>query len=237
LSVLGDHAEVHALRLRSTIALRIVTATLAGVAIVSSGAPSVRGASVPPVLLIHGWGSSPATFRTMEARLVRDGRSVYAIALPGQDNIVNARAIRAFVAAHHLRRVDVVAHSMGGLSSRWWIKFLRGSISIDRYVSLGTPQYGIRPTCVLPLDEGGQMCPDSAFLRRLNAGDDTGGPTRYTSIASRTDGIVPVASSRLDGGACLVTDRGVTHRELLTDGRVYRQVVHALSGRCPPAVG
>lgn len=228
---------MHVSRLPFTTAMRIAIAALAGAAMLASGAHPVHGASVPPVLLVHGWGSSPATFRTMEARLVRDGRTVYAIALPGQDNIVNARAIRAFVAAHHLRRVDVVAHSMGGLSSRWWVKFLRGSISVDHYVSLGTPQYGLLPTCVLPLDEGGQMCPGSAFLRRLNAGDDTPGPTRYTSISSRTDGVVPVASSRLDGGACLVTDRGVSHRELVTDGRVYRQVVQALNGRCPPAVG
>lgn len=90
---------------------------------------------------------------------------------------------------------------------------------------------------MLPLDEGGQMCPGDAFLRRLNAGDDTPGPTRYTSISSSSDGIVPAASSRLDGGACLIRDRGVTHHELLTDARVYRQVVYALNGRCLPAVG
>jgi triacylglycerol lipase len=225
------------MRLHSTIAWRIVIVGLVGVAMLSSGAHPVSGVSLPPVLLVHGWGSSPATFKTMEARLARGGRAVYAISLPGQDNIVNAKAIRAFVNTHHFGRVDVVAHSMGGLSSRWFIKFLRGSVSIEHYVSLGTPQYGLVPACVLPLDEGGQMCPGGAFLRTLNAGDDTPGPTRYTSISSSTDWIVPTASSRLEGGACLVTDRGLTHHELLTDARVYRQVVYALNGRCLPAVG
>ena len=237
MTVLDENADVHALRLHSTIAWRIVIVGLVGVTMLCSGAHAASGASMPPVLLVHGWGSSPATFRTMEARLARGGRAVYAIALPGQDNIVNAKAIRAFVNAHHFRRVDLVAHSMGGLSSRWFVKFLRGSITIEHYVSLGTPQYGLLPTCVLPLDEGGQMCPGSAFLRRLNAGDDTPGRTRYTSISSTSDGIVPATSSRLDGGACLITDRGVTHHELLTDARVYRQVVYALNGRCLPAVG
>jgi triacylglycerol lipase len=237
LPVLGENVDVRSLRLHSTPAWRILVFALVGVTMLSSGAQPASGASVPPVLLVHGWGSSPATFKTMEARLARSGRAVHAIALPGQDNVANAKAIRAFVAAHHLRRVDLVAHSMGGLSSRWFVKFLGGSIRIEHYVSLGTPQYGLVPTCVLPLDEGGQMCPGSAFLRKLNAGDDTQGATRYTSISSRSDGIVPVASSRLDGGACLITDRGVTHRELLTDARVYRQVVYALNGRCPPPVG
>lgn len=226
---------MHPSRRLSSIAGRVVV-VMAGLTMLFGGAHPASAAP-PPVLLVHGWGSAPATFATMEARLERGGRVVYAIALPGQDNVVNARAIRAFVVAHHLHQVDVVAHSMGGLSSRWFVKFLRGSVSIAHYVSLGTPQYGLWPTCALALDEGGQMCPGSAFLRALNAGDDTPGPTRYTSISSTDDGIVPVASSRLDGGACLIRDAGVTHHELLTDARIYRQVIYALQGRCSPAVG
>jgi triacylglycerol lipase len=236
-AVPGENAVVQALQHRSTIARRIAIIGMVVVAMLSGGADPVSAGSLPPVLLVHGWGSSPATFATMEARLARAGRAVYAIALPGQDNVANAKAIRAFVIARHLERVDLVAHSMGGLSSRWFVKFLRGSISVEHYVSLGTPQYGLLPTCVLPLDEGGQMCPGDTFLRTLNADDDTPGPTRYTSISSSSDGIVPAASSRLDGGACLITDRGVTHHQLVTDARVYRQVVYALNGRCPPGFG
>jgi triacylglycerol lipase len=176
-------------------------------------------------------------FDTMKARLARDGRDVYAIALPGQDNVVNARAIRAFVVAHRFGRVDIVAHSMGGLSSRWFAKFLGSGIGVAHYVSLGTPQYGLRQVCSAPASLGGQMCPGSSFLRTLNAGDDTPGRTRYTSIYSTTDGIVPASSSRLDGGACHVKDRGVGHGQLLTDSRVFRQVVSALGGRCPAAFG
>jgi triacylglycerol lipase len=224
---IGDHSR--------PVVARIAAAAVVALAVLGSGAPPAAGAVPPPVLLVHGWGSSPATFRDMEARLVRSGRVVYALALPGEDNVANARAIRAFVAAHHLLRVDLVAHSMGGLSSRWFVRFLRGTTSVEHYVSLGTPQYGLWPTCPLPLDKGGQMCPAGAFLRTLNAGDDTPGTTRYTSIFSTTDGIVPAASSRLDGGACLIRDRGVTHGQLLTDARVYRQMVYSLDGRCPPA--
>ena len=225
---------MHPRRHRPSIAGRVVVGALVVLVMLSGGAQPASAAP-PPVLLVHGWGSSPSTFATMEARLVRGGRVVYAIALPGQDNIANARAIRAFIAAHHFRQLDVVAHSMGGLSSRWFIKFLRGSVSIAHYVSLGTPQYGLWPTCALALDEGGQMCPAGTFLRTLNAGDDTPGPTKYTSISSADDGIVPLVSSRLDGGACLIRDAGVTHHELLADARIYRQVVYALKGLCSPA--
>ena len=221
----------------SAIGRRSVLVALVGIAMVWAAPLPANAAPLPPVLLVHGFESSPATFRTMAARLVRDGRTVYAIALPGQDNVVNAGAIRAFVVAHRLRQVDIVAHSMGGLSSRWFIRFLRGSVDVVHYVSLGTPQHGLWLACLAPPDDGGQMCPLGAFLGRLDAGVDTPGPTRYTSIFSTGDGIVPTSSARLDGGACLVQDGAVTHFALLTDARVYRQVIGALEGRCPAAFG
>jgi triacylglycerol lipase len=218
---------------RSLIGRRGALLALVGIAMVWSNPLPAKAASLPPVLLVHGFESSPAVFGTMAARLKRDGRAVYAIALPGQDNVVNAGAIRAFVVAHRLRKVDIVAHSMGGLSSRWFIRFLRGSIDVIHYVSLGTPQHGLWLACLAPPDDGGQMCPLGTFIGRLDAGDDEPGPTRYTSIFSTTDGIVPPSSAHLDGGACLVQDRGVGHFALPTDARVYRQVVAALGGRCP----
>lgn len=235
LTTLGENARMVALGRWSAIARRGVVIALVGVTTLSTGSLPASGAALPPVLLVHGFESSPATFATMAARLARDGRTVYAIALPGQDNIVNAGAIRAFVATHHLRQVDIVAHSMGGLSSRWFIKFLRGSVNVRHYVSLGTPQYGLWLACLAPPDDGGQMCPIGAFLNRLNAGGDMPGATKYASIFSTGDEIVPPASAHLDGGACLVQDNGVTHFALLTDARVYRQVVDALNGSCPPA--
>jgi triacylglycerol lipase len=224
-----------ALQRRPARARRAAILALAAVVALLGEAGPVSGATLPPILLVHGFESSPAAFATMAARLSRDGRTAYAIALPGQDNIANARAIAAFVVAHHLHTVDIVAHSMGGLSSRWFVRFLRGSVAVRDYVSLGTPQHGLWIACLAPPDDGGQMCPFSAFLGTLNAGAGTPGPTRYTSIFSTDDGVVPPSSAHLDGGACLVVDGGVNHFALLTDARIYRQVFIALEGRCPAA--
>jgi len=196
---------------------------------------SSASAATTPVLLVHGFGGSPASFTTMAARFAADGRRVYALDLPGQDNVANARAIRDFVAAHHFTRVDLVAHSMGGLSSRWYIEYLGGASRVAHYVSLGTPQLGLPIACVLPLDGGGQMCPGSAFLAQLNSTGVKRGSTSFTSIFSESDGFVPTAASRLAGTTCLVEDSGVTHGGLLRDARVYRQVLAALGGRCPSA--
>ena len=205
------------------------------VALLALPAPSAAAAATTPVLLVHGFEGSPASFTTMAARFAADGRRVYAVDLPGQDNVANARAIRDFVAAHHFTRVDIIGHSMGGLSSRWFIEYMAGSSRVAHYVSLGTPQLGLPIACVLPLDGGGQMCPGSAFLAQLNATGAKRGSTSFTSIFSASDGFVPTATSRLPGRACLVDDTGVSHGGLLRDTRVYRQVLAALGGRCPSA--
>ena len=90
---------------------------------------------------------------------------------------------------------------MGGLSARQFIKFVKSTATVDSYVSLGTPQYGIYSACILPGWYGGQMCPTSGFLRDLNRGDDTPGRVAWTPIYSTSDEFVPNSASRLDGGA------------------------------------
>ena len=157
-----------------------------------------------------------------------------AIDLPGNDNVANAMAIRDLVAARGWTRIAIVGHSMGGLSSREWIRFYGGRKVAVTYVSLGTPQKGLTVACVAPPTNGGQMCPDSPFLMKLNAGDETPGTLSWTSVASTTDELVPIAAARLTGGACNVRVTGPDHGGLLTDPAVFRIVVRAIDGKpCP----
>ncbi len=189
------------------------------------------------VLLVHGYRSSPSAFDAMRDRLANLGIPSIEVGLPGEDNIANAEAIRDLIAARGLTSVDIVAHSMGGLSARWYAKALGGSSGpspiLVHYVSLATPHYGLAGACLLPPTDGGQLCPASPFLAQLNEGDDTPGATAYTSIISTTDGLVPEAASRLDGGACLAEVSGVDHFGMRTDAGVFRLVVQALRGDCP----
>jgi triacylglycerol lipase len=196
-----------------------------GSAVAAEGAPD-------PILLVHGYRGDPATWADMQARFAAVGRTAEAIDLSSEDNVVNARAIQAYVANKGWKRVDIVAQSMGGLSARQYIKILKGTV-VDTYTSLGTPQYGISAACLLPSWYGGQMCPSSSFLRTLNRGDDTPGGTYWTTIYSRTDGIVPTSSSRLDGGACHVfEDPGVGHNEMDNDATIFGHVLEAVDRDC-----
>jgi triacylglycerol lipase len=165
-------------------------------------------------------------------RFAAEGRTAVAIDLPSEDNVVNAAAIRDFIAAQGWGRVDIVGQSMGGLSSRQFVKFLKSSVRIDSYVSLGTPQYGIWTACVLPTSYGGQMCPTSSFLRALNRKDDTPGNTFWETIYSTSDEYVPNSSSRLDGGACHVQVSGVSHNDMDNDAGIFAHVLAAVDGTC-----
>jgi triacylglycerol lipase len=211
---------------------------LAGVLLMVAGV-SVAEASPAPrtVLLVHGYEGSTTSFDQMQASLLAQGIPSIEVVLPGQDNVANANAIKTLITSRGLGTVDIVAHSMGGLSGRWYAKFLGGSTGaspiVAHYISLGTPQYGVYAACLLPTTDGGQMCPWNSFLSKLNKGDDTRGVTSYSTIYSTTDGLVPTSSSRLDGGACFVQDSGVTHDGLLTDATVFSQIVTALGETCP----
>ncbi len=203
------------------------------VALVVGGAAPTMADGPDPILLVHGYKGDPATWADMIANFAANGRTAEAIDLASEDNIVNAKAIEAYIVAKGWARVDIVAQSMGGLSSRHYIKVLNPSV-VDTYTSLGTPQYGIYAACLLPTSNGGQMCPSSRFLRNLNNGDDTPGSSVYwTTIYSRTDGVVPTSSSRLDGGACHVyEDPGVGHNLMDNDPTIFAHVLAAVDRTC-----
>ena len=211
---------------------RFVAVGLAVGLILGGAVPTLAADPPDPVLLVHGWRGDPSTWADMIARFAAVGRTAEAIDLPSEDNVTNAAAIRDYIAAKGWSRVDIVAQSMGGLSARQYIKFLKPTV-VDTYTSLGTPQYGIIAACLLPTSGGGQMCPSRSFLANLNSGDDTPGSVYWTTIYSKTDGVVPTSSSRLDGGACFVfEDPGVGHNDMDNDPTIFQHVLAAVDRTC-----
>jgi len=209
---------------------RLAVAALALLSLTALPATS-RAAGPDPVLLIHGWRADASAWAVMVQRFAdRDGRTVVALTLPGDDNVVNGKYIRDQVVALNWSRLDIVGVSMGGLSSRYYLKTLNGTASVDAYVSLGTPQYGIWGACLLPQSQGGQMCPTSSFLKALNTGDDTPGTVRYMTLWGKADTTVPQSATKLDGGACYVTVPNVVHTAYEEDENVFNAVVQAIDG-------
>ena len=110
--------------------------------------PAASAQAAEPILFVHGWSSSGSVWNTMISRFQADGFSnlnnwSYNTA---QSNRTTASQIATKVsqirAATGAAKVDIITHSMGGLSSRWYVKFLGGTGSVDEWVSLGGPNHG-----------------------------------------------------------------------------------------------
>lgn len=197
---------------------------------------TTEAATINPVILVHGWNGSASSMATLKSRFEAQGRQAFSLTLPGQNNITNASAIATLVnsvkAQTGATKVDLVSHSMGGLSTRYYIKSLGGGVNVSEYVSLGSPHYGYTPACFLFTSSGGQMCPFSSFLSSLNSGDDTPGSMLYTTIYSTNDGLISNSSSRLDGGACFKQISGPNHSGLTQDATTFGYVLSAVDGVC-----
>ena len=116
-----------------------------------SAAPSV--ATRHPVVLVHGVLGfvrrtvsrlfSYAYFQGVEEALAEAGVEVASIALPATAGVeARARALAGAVERLGGGKVNLVAHSMGGLDARWWIGRLGGHAKVASLVTIGAPHRG-----------------------------------------------------------------------------------------------
>src|SRR3989344_4146685 len=98
-------------------------------------------------------------------------------------------------------KVIIVAHSMGGLVARDYIKNHGGLNKVDKLITIGTPNHGIyaeiSDNCEDALfgrEEASPECNDmragSLFLNSLNLGDETPGDIKYMTLSGKaTNGL------------------------------------------------
>jgi triacylglycerol lipase len=212
-------------------ALTVVVTTSVGVA---AGPAAEAHSGADPIVFVHGWNSSASAWNTMIQRFVDAGHarsSMLAITYnSNQSNATIANQVRDAVnslrASTGASRVDIVTHSMGGLSSRYYLKNLGGTAVVDEWVSLGGPNHGTNTAYLCyPFSAGCRdMVPGSGFLNSLNSGDETPGGVRYGTFWSSCDEVINPDDSVLLSGA---TNTGVGclgHSELRTNASVFNQV-------------
>ena len=110
--------------------------------------------------------------------------------------------------------MDLVAHSMGTLSSRYYLKDLGGTARVRRYVTLGGMHHGLSSACSpdFPFKPcvWDEICARGEFVAALNADPATPGPTEWVSIYGTADSTIPNSSSILDGAENIAVE-GVEH--------------------------
>lgn len=201
-----------------------------------------------PLVLVHGINGSSAEFTVMKQRLVADGWPASWIYLfDAKDpkwgcNVDNAAAIRSLVekavAETCQPRVDVVAHSMGTLGSRYFLKNLAGAGLVNTYVTLGGPHHGLSSPCYAPDFLGvcvwRELCESGDFIKQLNAPPVIVGQGRWVSIYGTADTTIPNASSQLTG-AENISMPGVEHsgaKGLTEDAATYAEILRVLGYSC-----
>lgn len=211
-----------------------------------SGHAAVRGSAArpDPVLLVHGFHSSNRGWYALEDALravgYRDSEIAAVDYSDGASNVDIAHEIAREADALRARtgaaRIDVVSHSMGAISSRYWVERLGGSARVDAWVSLAGVNAGtVWAYGCYVLTQCREMVPTSPVIEGLNDGFRASGPTRYGAWWSPCDeAIVPHTNAELRGARNVET-RCLDHTEMRTDPGVLDQVVHFLRGS-PPGV-
>jgi len=238
--------------LRRRLAALVATAGLALGLAALPGTPAAAAAK-DPVVIVAGTFSPAFANEPLAARLRADGHTVRIFQLPTygtQDIRLTSQALRTFVdgvrSSTGAAKVDLIGHSQGGLVARAYVKWYGGSTKVDSLITLGAPNRGTYVANLASVLGFGncasvvacvQMSVGSSFLNDLNAGDDTIGSVRYTTIRTLQDELVrPVDQATLFDGAtnvlvqnpCLF--RRVGHVELILDGTVYSGIRTALAG-------
>ncbi len=116
------------------------------------------------------------------------------------------RFVRAVLRYTGARRVDIVGHSYGTTLAREWMRQDRAWRLVRKLVGVDGPEHGIINCSPSPrnyyvtigFDPDSAVCREvgsdrTPFLRRLNARDETPGPTRYMSIANADASFVYIA--------------------------------------------
>jgi triacylglycerol esterase/lipase EstA (alpha/beta hydrolase family) len=190
------------------------------------------GARVP-ALLVHGYGCNSGYWAHLEPLLDRARISHASIDLEpvaaGIDDyapLIEAR-VRELCAATGAARIAIVAHSMGGLAARAWMRAY-GHARAARLITLGTPHHGTALARFGPGANAAQMRRDSPWLRALAAGETADVRARIVSLYTHHDNIVaPQDSSELPG-ARNVAFGGVGHVALGSNPRVLAEVLRVL---------
>lgn len=193
--------------------------------------PSPGEGEHPPVLLVHGYLGHPDMFRPLVRRLYAEGwsqvgRFHYPSTRYRLPQIVETidREARRLYDAHG--PIDVVAHSLGAVSTRAWLKEFGGADKVRRFISLGGPHAGTSFFRLAPPSLWDVLDPDGYWVRRLSEG---GEPVPTIVIRARYDQqVFPPERAALPNTQEVVL-QGHGHNSLLWSRSAHDAVIRALA--------
>lgn len=185
-----------------------------------------HGPSTGPVLLLqHGYVNNGAVWFFTARALENQGFRVFTIDQPPFASIdTMADRLEAHVnkvlALTGATQLTLVAHSMGGLIARAYLRRF-GGLKIAQLVTMGSPHHGTWHANLASGPNGLQMRPGNAWLDTLG---QTPVSVPFTSIYSVHDTIISPQDSSIMPGANNIVLSGVGHVSM-PSGRTARQAL------------
>jgi triacylglycerol esterase/lipase EstA (alpha/beta hydrolase family) len=198
-----------------------------------SAAPA-QAATHNPVVFVHGLSSSSSSWDDWIADFKADGYSsseLFAWSYDwSQSNVTTAQQlateVKSVLAQTGASKVDLVVHSMGALSARYYLKNLGGTSYVDDFVSSAGVNHGttVASWCKWLYTSCAEMYTGSSFLTSLNSGDETPGSVSYASYWSNCDDALTPDTTAILSGATNVEVGCISHTDMNNDYGVYEQV-------------
>jgi len=189
-----------------------------------------------PLIFVHGLGGSRGNFLLMSWYLWLAGRKrSYKIHFTEGQSIDDmatalARFIRDVKKATGEKRVEIIAHSLGGIIARLAISKHRLASSVKTLITLGTPHRGTYFARYANTKITRDLRPDSELMKRLNKRPWPKN-IRGVSFWSRNDLLVLPAESAAMEGTEQVEVTPFTHYSYLIDPKSWAAVEKALMGK------
>ncbi|TXS46198.1 alpha/beta fold hydrolase [Streptomyces sp. uw30] len=187
-----------------------------------------------PVVFVHGLSSSASSWDDWADYFEADGYSSGELDAWSYDwaqsNATTAQQlateIKNVLARTGASKVDLVVHSMGTLSARYYLKNLGGTSYVDDFVSTAGVNHGTSTAswCAWLYTSCAEMNTGSSFLTSLNSGDETPGSVSYASYWSNCDDALTPDTTAILSGATNVEVGCVSHTDMNNDQGVYEQV-------------
>lgn len=190
-----------------------------------------RAEDMRTVVLVHGLGANRSVFYPMQGYLKLKGHhQQLSLNLPMGPSIESLAVMlqQEIDAKVKGGRIDIIAHSLGGLVARTYIQLLDGARRVDRLITLGTPHYGTHAAHFVPSAFVRQLKPDSSFLSDLNARPFPQ-QVACTSFAGGQDALILPQESALLAQSHQILMPKSGHNELLMSPRVFAHIHQQLA--------
>ena len=131
--------------------------------------------SAPRIVLVHGIFQQGHSFLFLKRKLEKQGYDCLVPSLQPRDARTGLEPLAAQLQKEIEQRwgkdatFHMVAHSMGGLVSRYYLQELGGHRRCKSLVTMGTPHQGTHAAFLYPGKGAQQMRPHSDFLTKLDA--------------------------------------------------------------------